>query len=151
MFSYSPAPNLASHARTSNLGKGPEKNLWWELFFSHPLLPSLSLSLKKKKCTSLSFCVWSAAWDIWQCGRVSGWLAGWLAGLAGRGWCPQPSQATGSNSRQRLRGERDRFRAGSCQVFAVWPWANENPFYALAFSSAEWGYSFWPLCLLLLF
>lgn len=53
--------------------------------FSHPLLPTLSLFLPFffLNPTSLSFCIWSAARDIWQCGRVAGWLGG--GGVPGPG------------------------------------------------------------------
>lgn len=60
---------------------------------SSPVSLSLSFSFfRKKKGTSLSFCVWSAARDIWQCGRVARWLDGWMGGSGVHGqvrpWAP---------------------------------------------------------------
>lgn len=73
--------------------------------YSHPLLPSLSLFLSFFffNPTSLSFCVWSAARDIWQRGRVAGWLGG--GGVPGPGkarpWAPTADIVAGDKVRFR--------------------------------------------------
>lgn len=110
LLSYSPAPNLASHARNLKSGKrAREKFVMRTVLFPPspaPFLLSLSLSNKQNVymhiCTSLPVCVWSAAWDI--C-RVAEFLASWLAGW--EGVVTTACQAMGFDSRQNLRGEMD--------------------------------------------
>lgn len=71
----SPARILARAARNFKSGKWAREKIVMRTALLPPSAPfSLSLFLKKKS-TSLSFCVWSAARDIWQGGsfRLASW------------------------------------------------------------------------------
>lgn len=75
---FFPALNFASRARIFKSGKRAREKLVMRTVFSHPLLPSLSLSLKNRKKKNPHFIVILRL----ECGKghLAMWWSCWLAG-----------------------------------------------------------------------